>query len=146
MECAAILENSSTLSTWSWFSSTYQQYHTIIHFLLELQENPGLAQAERIGLMFDHVFGPVYGISRAQRVLDLLCLLRDCLNGYYRLRGLKSKDDEALLTTAEASYTAKDPYHGMSPNIKGHWFRTPQAMEMNDWSSWNSIPNDVQFH
>jgi hypothetical protein len=95
LDSAVLLETSPILSTWSWYASTYQQYHTIIHFLIEMHENPNLAGAERIGLMIDHVFGASYGQTRSERVFDLLCLLRDSLAGYLKLRGVKTTDTEA---------------------------------------------------
>lgn len=139
MESAVILETASDLAPWSWFSTTYQQYHTIIVFLLELKQNPDLPEAPRIGLLFDHVFGPVYGITRNQRVLDLLCLLRDCLDGYYKLRGLKSKENMVPSTLDDDSYTSKAAYQGLSPDINAHWFRTPQVSRNDDWTPLNTL-------
>jgi hypothetical protein len=91
LKSAALLETSPTLVTWSWYSSTYEQYHTITYLLFGMQKNPNHSQAEKMIPTIDHVFGASYRQTSAQRILDLLRLLADWLERHFKLRGMDDR-------------------------------------------------------
>ncbi|KAF2128674.1 hypothetical protein P153DRAFT_342673 [Dothidotthia symphoricarpi CBS 119687] len=91
LEIGATLDTLPSLSPWSWYSTTYQQYHAVLLLLTELYRTPDLPRRERITTIIDHIFGHCYGVDITQRCSDLLFTVKENLEAFYVMKGFNRK-------------------------------------------------------
>ncbi|KAF1936018.1 fungal-specific transcription factor domain-containing protein [Clathrospora elynae] len=88
LEIGATLDTLPSLSSWAWYSTTYQQYHAVLLLLTELYRTPDVLQEkERMATIIDHVFGHCYGVGVRERCGDLLGMVKGNLEAFYLLKG-----------------------------------------------------------
>jgi hypothetical protein len=91
LEIGATLDTLPSLSSWSWYSTTYQQYHAVLLLLTELYRTPDLPRKERMATIIDHIFGHCYGVGVRERCSDLLFTVKENLEAFYVMKGFNKK-------------------------------------------------------
>jgi hypothetical protein len=91
LEIGATLDTLPSLSAWSWYSTTYQQYHAVLLLLTELYRTPDLPRKERMATIIDHIFGHCYGVGVRERCSDLLFTVKENLEAFYVMKGFNKK-------------------------------------------------------
>lgn len=91
LEIGATLDTLPSLSTWAWYSTTYQQYHAVLLLLTELYRTPDLPRKERMSVLIDHIFGHCYGVGVRERCSDLLWTVKENLEAFYVMKGFKKR-------------------------------------------------------
>lgn len=91
LEIGATLDTLPSLSSWAWYSTTYQQYHAILLLLTELYRTPDLPRKERMATIIDHIFGHCYGVGVRERCSDLLWTVKENLEAFYVMKGFNKK-------------------------------------------------------
>ena len=91
LEIGATLDTLPSLSSWAWYSSTYQQYHAVLLLLTELYRTPDLPRKERMATIIDHIFGHCYGVGVRERCSDLLWTVKENLEAFYVMKGFNKK-------------------------------------------------------
>lgn len=91
LEIGATLDTLPSLSSWLWYSTTYQQYHAVLLLLTELYRTPDLARKERMMTIIDHIFGHCYGVGVRERCSDLLWTVKENLEAFYIMKGVGNK-------------------------------------------------------
>jgi hypothetical protein len=91
LEIGATLDTLPSLSSWAWYSTTYQQYHAVLLLLTELYRTPDLARKERMMTIIDHIFGHCYGVGVRERCSDLLWTVKENLEAFYVMKGVNRK-------------------------------------------------------
>lgn len=106
LEIGATLDTLPSLSSWLWYSTTYQQYHAVLLLLTELYRTPDLARKERMMTIIDHIFGHCYGVGVRERCSDLLWTVKENLEAFYIMKGVgnKRKVTSALPLQQQPSY------------------------------------------
>ncbi|KAF2463739.1 fungal-specific transcription factor domain-containing protein [Lindgomyces ingoldianus] len=102
LEIGATLDTLPSLSSWAWYSTTYQQYHAVLLLLTELYRTPDLPRKDRMVTIIDHVFGHCYGISVRERCSDLLWTVKENLEAFYIMKGIRSY--KSMVTTPTPPY------------------------------------------
>ncbi len=91
LEIGATLDTLPSLSSWAWYSTTYQQYHAVLLLLTELYRTPDLPRKERMATIIDHIFGHCYGVGVRERCSDLLWTVKENLEAFYVMKGFNKK-------------------------------------------------------
>jgi hypothetical protein len=91
LEIGATLDTLPSLSSWAWYSTTYQQYHAVLLLLTELYRTPDLARKDRMMTIIDHIFGHCYGVGVRERCSDLLWTVKENLEAFYIMKGIRKK-------------------------------------------------------
>lgn len=91
LEIGATLDTLPSLSSWAWYSTTYQQYHAVLLLLTELYRTPDLARKDRMMTIIDHIFGHCYGVGVRERCSDLLWTVKENLEAFYIMKGIPKK-------------------------------------------------------
>ncbi|KAE8850833.1 hypothetical protein PTNB85_01249 [Pyrenophora teres f. teres] len=91
LEIGATLDTLPSLSSWAWYSTTYQQYHAVLLLLTELYRTPDLPRKERMATIIDHIFGHCYGVGVRERCSDLLFTVKENLEAFYVMKGFNKK-------------------------------------------------------
>ena len=91
LEIGATLDTLPSLSSWAWYSTTYQQYHAVLLLLTELYRTPDLERKDRMMTIIDHIFGHCYGVSVRDRCADLLWTVKENLEAFYIMKGIPKK-------------------------------------------------------
>ncbi|KAF2736933.1 fungal-specific transcription factor domain-containing protein [Polyplosphaeria fusca] len=91
LEIGATLDTLPSLSSWSWYSTTYQQYHAVLLLLTELYRTPDLARKDRMMTIIDHIFGHCYGVGVRERCSDLLWNVKENLEAFYMMKGVNKR-------------------------------------------------------
>lgn len=91
LEIGATLDTLPSLSSWAWYSTTFQQYHAVLLLLTELYRTPELARKERMMTIIDHIFGHCYGVGVRERCSDLLWTVKENLEAFYIMKGIPKK-------------------------------------------------------
>lgn len=91
LEIGATLDTLPSLSSWAWYSTTYQQYHAVLLLLTELYRTPDLARKDRMMTIIDHIFGHCYGVGVRERCSDLLWTVKENLEAFYIMKGVNKK-------------------------------------------------------
>lgn len=91
LEIGATLDTLPSLSSWAWYSTTYQQYHAVLLLLTELYRTPDLPRKDRMMTMIDHIFGHCYGAGVRERCSDLLWTVKENLEAFYVMKGFNKK-------------------------------------------------------
>lgn len=91
LEIGATLDTLPSLSSWAWYSTTYQQYHAVLLLLTELYRTPDLARKDRMMTAIDHIFGHCYGVGVRERCSDLLWTVKENLEAFYIMKGIPKK-------------------------------------------------------
>ncbi|KAF1971788.1 hypothetical protein BU23DRAFT_555626, partial [Bimuria novae-zelandiae CBS 107.79] len=91
LEIGATLDTLPSLSSWAWYSTTYQQYHAVLLLLTELYRTPDLPRKERMMTIIDHIFGHCYGVGVRERCADLLWTVKENLEAFYIMKGIPKK-------------------------------------------------------
>jgi hypothetical protein len=91
LEIGATLDTLPSLSSWAWYSTTYQQYHAVLLLLTELYRTPDLPRRDRMATIIDHIFGHCYGVGVRERCADLLCTVKDNLEAFYVMKGFNKR-------------------------------------------------------
>lgn len=91
LEIGATLDTLPSLSSWVWYSTTYQQYHAVLLLLTELYRTPDLARKDRMMTIIDHIFGHCYGVGVRERCSDLLWTVKENLEAFYIMKGVNKR-------------------------------------------------------
>ncbi|KAF9733652.1 hypothetical protein PMIN04_005685 [Paraphaeosphaeria minitans] len=91
LEIGATLDTLPSLSSWAWYSTTYQQYHAVLLLLTELYRTPDLDRKDRMMMIIDHIFGHCYGVGVRERCADLLWTVKENLEAFYIMKGIPKK-------------------------------------------------------
>ncbi|KAF1995115.1 hypothetical protein P154DRAFT_446218 [Amniculicola lignicola CBS 123094] len=91
LEIGATLDTLPSLSSWAWYSTSYQQYHAVLLLLTELYRTPDLARKERMMTIIDHIFGHCYGVGVRERCSDLLWTVKENLEAFYIMKGVNKR-------------------------------------------------------
>ena len=91
LEIGATLDTLPSLSSWAWYSTTYQQYHAVLLLLTELYRTPDLARKDRMMTIIDHIFGHCYGVGARERCSDLLWTVKENLEAFYVMKGVNKR-------------------------------------------------------
>lgn len=91
LEIGATLDTLPSLSSWVWYSTTYQQYHAVLLLLTELYRTPDLSRKERMMTIIDHIFGHCYGVGVRERCSDLLWTVKENLEAFYIMKGVNKR-------------------------------------------------------
>lgn len=91
LEIGATLDTLPSLSSWLWYSTTYQQYHAVLLLLTELYRTPDLARKDRMMTIIDHIFGHCYGVGVRERCSDLLWTVKENLEAFYVMKGVNKR-------------------------------------------------------
>jgi hypothetical protein len=91
LEIGATLDTLPSLSSWAWYSTTYQQYHAVLLLLTELYRTPDLSRKDRMMTIIDHIFGHCYGVGVRERCSDLLWTVKENLEAFYIMKGIPKK-------------------------------------------------------
>lgn len=91
LEIGATLDTLPSLSSWAWYSTTYQQYHAVLLLLTELYRTPDLPRKDRMMTIIDHIFGHCYGIIPRERCSDLLWTVKENLEAFYVMKGVNKR-------------------------------------------------------
>jgi hypothetical protein len=91
LEIGATLDTLPSLSSWAWYSTTYQQYHAVLLLLTELYRTPDLPRKDRMMTIIDHIFGHCYGVGVRERCSDLLWTVKENLEAFYIMKGIPKK-------------------------------------------------------
>jgi hypothetical protein len=126
LEIGATLDTLPSLSAWSWYSTTYQQYHAVLLLLTELYRTPDLVRKERMATIIDHIFGHCYGVGVRERCADLLWTVKENLEAFYVLKGFNKKPAQV----APQQHPTLQPLHsfaspGFASQMAGHVQRAP---------------------
>jgi hypothetical protein len=137
LEIGATLDTLPSLSSWSWYSTTYQQYHAVLLLLTELYRTPDLPRKERMATIIDHIFGHCYGVGVRERCSDLLFTVKENLEAFYVMKGFNKKSRQHLppqqhptlqpLPHASFGSVTSPGFGGQTPtgNIRNTLQRTP---------------------
>ncbi|KAF2714962.1 hypothetical protein K504DRAFT_469309 [Pleomassaria siparia CBS 279.74] len=91
LEIGATLDTLPSLSSWAWYSTTYQQYHAVLLLLTELYRTPDLTRKDRMMTIIDHIFGHCYGVCVRERCSDLLWTVKENLEAFYIMKGVNKR-------------------------------------------------------
>ncbi|KAF1831210.1 hypothetical protein BDW02DRAFT_650073 [Decorospora gaudefroyi] len=122
LEIGATLDTLPSLAPWSWYSTTYQQYHAVLLLLTELYRTPELARKERMATIIDHVFGHCYGVGVRERCRDLLVTVKLNLEAFYVMKGFR-----ASATRRRLQGRLPDSLLGLSPKPVGGFHTQTQT-------------------
>ncbi|KAF2637806.1 hypothetical protein P280DRAFT_471972 [Massarina eburnea CBS 473.64] len=100
LEIGATLDTHPPLSSWAWYSTTYQQYHAVLLLLTELYRTPDLENKERMQTIIDHIFGHCYGVGVRERCSDLLWTVKENLEAFYIMKGIPKRSTTSLPSTS----------------------------------------------
>ncbi|KAF2496488.1 hypothetical protein BU16DRAFT_561303 [Lophium mytilinum] len=90
IESGALLETDPDLATWAWYAGAYQQYHSLLALIVDLYQEPDMADRERILAMADHVFGSSEAMSSHERCGMVIRTIRDKLEVLLTSRGFSN--------------------------------------------------------
>jgi hypothetical protein len=96
LEIGATLDTLPSLSSWAWYSTTYQQYHAVLLLLTELYRTPDLARKDRMMTIIDHIFGHCYGVGVRERCSDLLWNVKENLEAFYIMKGVNKRKNMGI--------------------------------------------------
>lgn len=111
-----MLETDPDLAPWSWYAGAYHQYHSTLALIIEIHQTPHIPEADRIGAVISHCFGPS-NIATELRTGIILKAIRDNLSSFLLALGsMRQRNDEPLedlsslgIGTTEAGTFADDP-------------------------------------
>jgi len=126
LEIGATLDTLPSLSSWAWYSTTYQQYHAVLLLLTELYRTPDLPRKDRMMTMIDHIFGHCYGISVRERCSDLLWTVKENLEAFYVMKGFNKKRQN-LAPQQHPTLQPLPSFSSTSPNFVGQTPRLSQG-------------------
>jgi hypothetical protein len=126
LEIGATLDTLPSLSSWAWYSTTYQQYHAVLLLLTELYRTPDLPRKDRMMTMIDHIFGHCYGVSVRERCSDLLWTVKENLEAFYVMKGFNKKRQN-LAPQQHPTLQPLPSFSSTSPNFVGQTPRLPQG-------------------
>lgn len=126
LEIGATLDTLPSLSSWAWYSTTYQQYHAVLLLLTELYRTPDLPRKDRMMTMIDHIFGHCYGISVRERCSDLLWTVKENLEAFYVMKGFNKKRQN-LAPQQHPTLQPLPSFSSTSPNFAGQTPRLSQG-------------------
>jgi hypothetical protein len=101
LEIGATLDTLPSLSSWNWYSTTYQQYHAVLLLLTELYRTPHLDRKERMMTIIDHIFGHCYGVGVRERCSDLLWQVKENLEAFYIMKGVNKRKATATASSQQ---------------------------------------------
>jgi hypothetical protein len=135
LEIGATLDTLPSLSSWAWYSTTYQQYHAALLLLTELYRTPDLPRKDRMMTMIDHIFGHCYGVGVRERCSDLLLTVKENLEAFYVMKGFNKKRNNAGIQPQQhptlqplPSFSSASPnFVGQTPGIGMGGGRGPQG-------------------
>lgn len=131
LEAAVELEMDEDLNQWSWYSSSYQQYHTAFLLLVEVFTFPMRREASRIWRCLDFIFAdalesmPPLSPSMARPALQdviahrdikaryLLTIICNRMRAYQKTKGFKNPvhfKDSMIILTPQKDGDSSDPH------------------------------------
>ncbi|ORY17672.1 hypothetical protein BCR34DRAFT_474618 [Clohesyomyces aquaticus] len=141
LEIGATLDTLPSLSAWAWYSTTYQQYHAVLLLLTELYRTPDLLRKERMTTIIDHIFGHCYGISVRERCSDLLWTVKENLEAFYIMKGIRNY--KSMVTTptplqlnfSHSTTTSAAPSQSQVPTLQSLTQQQQQASQQGTGTS-----------
>jgi hypothetical protein len=138
LEIGATLDTLPSLSSWAWYSTTYQQYHAVLLLLTELYRTPSLPRKDRMMTMIDHIFGHCYGAAIRDRCSDLLWTVKENLEAFYVMKGFNRKRAH-LAPQQHPTLQPLPSFSGTSPH-----FASPPSASLNNNN--NNNPRFAALH
>ncbi|KAI9810845.1 MAG: hypothetical protein M1827_006052 [Pycnora praestabilis] len=90
LEAAIELETNPTLALWSWYSGTYQQYHTAFLLLTEVYAFPMRREAGRIWRCLDYIFEAPADLPPADKARLIMTEIRDKTDTFMKMRRMRA--------------------------------------------------------
>ncbi|KAF2813611.1 uncharacterized protein BDZ99DRAFT_557535 [Mytilinidion resinicola] len=103
IESGALLETDPDLAPWAWYAGAYQQYHSLFSLLMDLYQDPNMADRERILAMADHVFGSSEAMSSHDRCGMVIRTIRDKLEVLLTSRGFSNVTETPVVVLGDDS-------------------------------------------
>jgi hypothetical protein len=131
LEIGATLDTLPSLSSWAWYSTTYQQYHAVLLLLTELYRTPDLTRKDRMMTIIDHIFGHCYGVGVRERCSDLLWNVKENLEAFYVMKGVNKRKHHPQ------QHPTLQPLQGHArPQVQSH----PSSVSTQDFKYNSSLP------
>jgi len=131
LEIGATLDTLPSLSSWAWYSTTYQQYHAVLLLLTELYRTPDLTRKDRMMTIIDHIFGHCYGVGVRERCSDLLWTVKENLEAFYVMKGVNKRKHHPQ------QHPTLQPLQGHArPQVQSH----PSSASTQDFKYNSSLP------